>query len=230
MKFGVTKEVFALYPSLSIGVIKCTGLDNRVDFAGDALLADSTAVALEKLGDGPLIDHAFIKNWRGAYKQFNEKKNRSSIEALLRRIVNGKSLPSISPLVDMYNAASVKHFIPCGGEDLDTLAGDLILTIGDGSVPFRQLGANEDEFPPAGEVLYRDDEKVICRAFNWRESDLSKLTEDTTNAIIVVEALSPEDQANMAEALNELVGMIRHTCGAETSSYLIDVDHPVVAL
>ncbi len=230
MKFGVEDGVFALYPELRVGVIKCTGLDNRGATSGSELLEASAVIALEKLGDGPLIDHGFIKNWREAYKKFNEKKNRSSIEALLRRIVNGKTLPLINPLVDLYNASSVKYFVPCGGEDLDAIVGDLVLTIGDGTVPFRPLGANEDELPPAGEVLYRDDEKVICRAFNWRESDLSKLTADTTNAIIVIEALTLEDKENMEAALNELADLISSHCGATTSGAFIDASHPFAEL
>ena len=66
--------------------------------------------------------------WREAYQQFKTKKGvRSSIEALLKRIEQGKGVGSINPLVDIYNAANLTHGLPCGAEDIDTFAGSLKL-------------------------------------------------------------------------------------------------------
>ena len=39
----------------------------------------------------------------------------------------GERLPRINALVDTYNAVSLRHVIPVGGEDLDALEGDLRL-------------------------------------------------------------------------------------------------------
>ena len=44
-----------------------------------------------------------------------------SAEALLARVLKGGELPRINALVDTYNAVSVRHLIPVGGEDLDRL-------------------------------------------------------------------------------------------------------------
>lgn len=46
---------------------------------------------------------------------------RSSLEALLLRVPAG--LPRINLLTDLYNAVSVLHEVPVGGEDLDGYAG-----------------------------------------------------------------------------------------------------------
>ncbi len=48
------------------------------------------------------------------------KKTRNSLEALSQRITKaGGGLPRVNRLTDIYNAVSVKHQIPLGGEDLD---------------------------------------------------------------------------------------------------------------
>jgi DNA/RNA-binding domain of Phe-tRNA-synthetase-like protein len=70
-----------------------------------------------------------IKVWREAFQKFKIKKGvRSSIEALLKRVHNGNHIGTINPLVDIYNSISLKYALPCGGEDIDTFAGNVKLT------------------------------------------------------------------------------------------------------
>ncbi len=220
----MSDQIFEMYPNLTLGVIVCTGINNQPSEVGEKILADSVILSKEKIGETALMDFEVVKNWREAYKQFGEKKNRSSIEALLRRVANDKPLPSINPLVDIYNAISIKHFLPCGGEDIDSLVGDLQLTLGTGVEPFRPLGEAEDEFPPAGEVIYKDDEKIICRSFNWRESDLSKLTNDTEKAVLVVECIAEEDRRRLIGAVDELNSLVQRYCQASTEIYIVNTD------
>lgn len=49
----------------------------------------------------------------------------SSIESMLARTSKGKGLPSISPIVDLGNAISLKYMVPLGAHDIDTLSGDI---------------------------------------------------------------------------------------------------------
>ena len=44
----------------------------------------------------------------------------------------GRAVPRINALVDTYNAVSLRHVIPVGGEDLDQLSGELRLVRADG--------------------------------------------------------------------------------------------------
>jgi DNA/RNA-binding domain of Phe-tRNA-synthetase-like protein len=69
-----------------------------------------------------------IKVWREAFMKFKKKKdNRSSIEALLKRVEKGNEVGKINPLVDIYNATSLIYGLPCGGEDIDSFVGNLRL-------------------------------------------------------------------------------------------------------
>ena len=54
-----------------------------------------------------------------------------------------------------------------------------------------ELNSEETKNPKEGEVVYIDDKEVLCRRWNWRECDKSKMTEETTNVALVVEGLPP---------------------------------------
>ncbi len=91
-------------------------------------------------------------------------------------------------------------------------------TIGMGSEEYTPLGEKERDPPLPGEVIYRDDVGVICRRWNWREGDRTKITKDTKNAIVVIESVASIPIKNAVEELEEL---IKKYCGGETSiSYL----------
>ncbi len=122
-----------------------------------------------------------ITDWREAYRSFGCKPSeyRSSIEALLRRVLQGKQLPLINAIVDIYNLISIKHVLPAGGGDLDKIKGTINLTISEGTEHFVMLGSSNSVSIKSGEVIYSDDSQVLCRAWNYRESDKTKITEDT---------------------------------------------------
>ena len=70
-----------------------------------------------------------IKSWREAYRSFGAKPSefRSSIEALVRRVLRHEPLPSINALVDIGNVVSLRHLVPAGGHAIDVLTGDIAL-------------------------------------------------------------------------------------------------------
>ena len=67
------------------------------------------------------------KEWRQAFTQFKtEKGARSSIEALLKRVSQGREFNPINPLVDIYNSVLLSYAVPCGEEDLAKIVGDFL--------------------------------------------------------------------------------------------------------
>ena len=171
-----------------------------------------------------------VAPWRAAYAQFGAKpsKFRSSIESLLRSAQSGR-LRSISPLVDLYNTVSLRHQLPCGGEDLQAIVGDVALTRATGGEPFRTIGAEADDPPLAGEVIYADAVGAICRCFNWREADRTKLTEATTNAVLVIETLGSHQQGQLEAALIDLATLVGEHLGGQLRTVILSRDEPVVA-
>ncbi len=217
MRFIIAESFRSLFPEAMIGIVVASGIDNRrAQEEAAAALAAAAATAAETIGDGDLAAHPAVAPWREAYRRFGVKPSRyrSSIEGLLRSARNGQ-VRSINPLVDLYNTVSLTHLLPCGGEDLAAIAGDLRLTVAAGGEPFVPLGQTEDDPPGVGEVVYADDAGIVCRAWNWREAERTRLTEATTRAVLVIEALPPRTSAELEAACGDLARLIEEHLGAE---------------
>ena len=139
----------------------------------------------------------------GRFSRFGAKPKRypCSAEALAARVLKGGELPRINALVDLYNAVSVRHLIPVGGEDLDRLEGPLRLTIADGDERVRRAGGAT---PNPGEVVWRDDAGVTCRRWNWRQGTRTRLTEGSTRAFFVFDRLAALPREALDRATAEL--------------------------
>lgn len=230
MRFTIAPQIFERFPGLYIGVIVCKDIDNthfqeEISRASreqeDRIRAEFTA---ETLSQNPHIDV-----WRNAYRTFGAKpkENRSSVENLYRMVLQGVNLRHINTLVDIYNFISLKHMVPVGGEDLEKIQGDIILGFaGASEAPVLLLGDREPRPPHAGEVIYKDNLSAICRRWNWREADRTKLTEVTKNCFLVIEGLPPAGEREIESATQELKEMVQKFCGGDLALYILDEDKP----
>jgi DNA/RNA-binding domain of Phe-tRNA-synthetase-like protein len=223
---------WSLFPDAQIGVVVVRGLDNTRDADGcAALLADAMGVAAARLGETEMATHPAIAPWREAYRTFGVKpaKFRSSIENLLRSAAAGR-LGSINPLVDLYNTVSLRHFLPCGGEDMHAVSGPIRLTRAVGDEDFVPLGSAEPQPPQPGEVIYRDDAGVICRAWNWREAERTKLTARTTDAFLCIEAVPPIAAETLHAACDELASLVTAYLGGTAARHVVTQGEPEIAV
>lgn len=216
VQFRIDDQFQQLFPEARIGIVVASGVDNhRNGERARAALDEAVAEAADAIGDADLATHPAILPWREAYRRFGMKPSRyrSSIESLMRS-ARADGVRGINPLVDLYNAVSLRHLLPCGGEDLAAIRGDLRLTIARGDEPFLPLGATEEQPPTPGEVVYADELGIVCRAWNWREADRTKLTPETTAAVLVIEALPPRTVDDLQVACDELAALVEQHLGA----------------
>ncbi|MEV3988379.1 phenylalanine--tRNA ligase beta subunit-related protein [Streptomyces sp. NPDC049837] len=205
----VADEVRTLVPGFTHLAIEAHGLVNGPsDEAGSALLDDAARRLAERLGGRAPHEDPHIAAWREAYTAFGAKpsRTRNSAEALARRALADGGLPRINLLVDAYNAVSVAHLIPVGGEDADRIRGGMRLVRATGAEPFVTVAGGEEavEHPEAGEVVWCDDEGVTCRRWNWRQGVRTRLTERSVNALFLLESLAPMTRAELEAAGTEL--------------------------
>jgi DNA/RNA-binding domain of Phe-tRNA-synthetase-like protein len=208
----VDSAILARFPAYRLRVVFALGLNNGPSDTGSvSLLHDAATERLSQVGDQSISADPRISTWRETYRQFGAKPSSypCSVEALLRRAAKGGSaaLPSINRLVDVYNAVSMRHVLPVGGEDLDQLAGDLVLRFASGHEFSDVIDQPEGgcSSPEPGEVIWADDLGVTCRRWNWRQGRRTRLTETTTNAYFIVEALAPTTrEAELGAAVAEL--------------------------
>ena len=210
----VDSAVFALRPDYRAMLLAADGIvPGPSDQASDALLQAAEAAAREALRDRPAEELPQVASWREAYRAFGAKpqRTRNSLEALLRRTASG--LPRVNRLTDLYNAVSVLHQLPLGGEDLLRYAGAPRLVRATGEEPFDTVadGVPVTERPDPGEVVWRDDAGVTCRRWNWRQARRTQLRDDTTTALFVLDALSPLTDEALHAAADDLAGHLART-------------------
>ncbi len=208
----VDDAVFALRPDYRVMLLAVDGIvPGPSDEASEELLQVAEAVAGEMLRDQPVTELPHVAAWREAYRAFGAKpqRTRNSLEALLRRAAGG--LPRVNRLTDLYNAVSVSHQVPLGGEDLTRYVGPPRLVRATGEEPFDTVadGAEMIEHPEPGEVVWCDDAGVTCRRWNWRQARRTQLTDDTTTALFILDALDPMTDEPLQAATEDLVGHLR---------------------
>lgn len=191
---SVDDSVLALRPDYRALLLTVTGVrGGPTDEASDAALRRAEESVRGRLGGAAPESLPEIAAWREAFLGFGVKPRaaRSSVEALVRRADAG--LPRINRLTDLYNAVSVEHLVPVGGEDLAAYAGSprLVRAVGDESFDTVADGEPVVVTADPGEVVWRDDVGVTCRRWNWRQCVRTRLGEETSDVLLIVDGLEP---------------------------------------
>lgn len=199
----VSPAVFELRPDYRALLLVVDGLTAQPsDATSEALLQRAEAAAQ---ADTPVDQRPHIAAWREAYRAFGAKpqRTRNSAEALTRR----SPLPRVNRLTDIYNAISVIYELPIGGEDLDLYVGAPRLLRATGEEPFETVASGEIvmEHAEVGEVVWCDDAGITCRRWNWRQTPRTALTDQTTRALFILDALGPLSDETLNAAADELV-------------------------
>jgi DNA/RNA-binding domain of Phe-tRNA-synthetase-like protein len=224
MFFSIQRELFDLLPDLTIGVVVATGLDNTRPSPEVEHLLSQTLEDLRRTFPAEKVqEHPRIKPWRTAFSKLglSGSKFPSSIESMARRVLRGDPFPRINSLVDFYNSISLKHLVPMGGHDVDTLEGNIALRFAEGWEPFIPLGEGEKMTVPKGELVYRDEREVLTRNWVWRQCEKDKTTEKTRNIFIPIDVLGEVGRERAEEIIEDLSGLIpRHFGGSIVSAVL----------
>jgi len=136
---------------------------------------------LENLKNDPVIRAYRDFYWH--YLKIDPTKIRPAGEALIRRILSGKSIPSISNVVDAYNVASIETKISLGAYDYDLLKLPLHVRFAKSGEKFKPIGKSETQLT-GKELVIADEEKIIC-LYPHRDSDKTKVNPNTHNVLIL---------------------------------------------
>jgi DNA/RNA-binding domain of Phe-tRNA-synthetase-like protein len=231
--FRYAQEILARYPSVVGGVILASGLTN--DSSPDALRAEYTAgqVAVRtRIGETPLSQLPSLAAWRSVFRGFglDPTQYRGAAEALLRRLTKKGEIPSVNTLVDIGNLVSIRYALPVALFDLRATSGTITVRFATGDERYTTLneaGEAQPAHPEPGEVIFADETGlVIARRWCWRQSDESAMREDSTRALVTVEAHHEVGQADVTAALADLQSLLARYAGGEYETAILDADHP----
>lgn len=228
MKFYVTNDVFEKMPSVIFGLVSVYGVDNHAEKKEvENMLATSIRTCEEHFEGKKVKEEKEVAPYREAFVNLgiNPNKFMSSIEALLTRISKKKGFPHINAIVDLGNAVSLKHYLPIGAHDLDSMFDNefcvRVATSDDAFIPFGEV---EGEKVDEGEVVYATKDQIRTRRWIWRQSEAGKITEDTRNLLFIIDGFE-DNKEEVLKAREELSKLLESTFGCQTKCGLIDKDH-----
>ncbi len=222
-KIIIDQEIFDKFPDFKRGIIIVSNIENTL---GNKRIKKLLNREIEGKKGEDFIEYEFVKAWDDVHLKFGSNPNKfpPSIKSLLKRIEKGGGLPFINSVVALFNYISIKYLIPCGGDDIDKIKGNLRLDFAKGNESFIPLGSEDRENPEPGEVIYFDDKtsNVMCRRWNWRNGDFTKITEDTKKIVINIDGISSISQSLIEEARDELTKLLIEQCQAKIAIDLLD--------
>jgi DNA/RNA-binding domain of Phe-tRNA-synthetase-like protein len=227
MIYRVEPEIFERFPQFYRGVVVARAIDNSRDNPEPARLLREQEKRIRAEEAGDLSTHPRLAAWMETYRNFgvHSGKNTPAVVFLVQRIRDGKTIPSISPVVDLFNWISLKHLVPAGGDSVDQLSGDLTLGLARGMEVFSSLAKPQVvEHPDVGEVIYvnRRSNRVLCRRWNWRNADFSKITRETRCVVVNVDGMTTAiSREEVEEATEALARMILRSCQGVVSTHYI---------
>lgn len=205
---GVDLAVHHRWPDYSVVLVAADGVDDRRLAAVATTLFDQAVTDARSFGP----DDPHVARWQQAYRDFGVKPRvaRPSVDALIRRAASDNGLPRINALVDLYNAISILHRVPIGGEDLDRYDGPARLRLATGDEPFLTSTNGEQvvDHPDPGEPVWTDDAGVTCRRWNWRQTARTAIGNGTTSVGFIVDSLDAPDHLGARRAAERLADLL----------------------
>jgi DNA/RNA-binding domain of Phe-tRNA-synthetase-like protein len=235
MQFVIESEIFSRFPGIHIAVAVAYGLDSASDepeIAARWREAWSGAAAGAVYGNAQ--SHPRVKPWRDRFQAQNisGKEFPSSIEAMLRRALKGGEPFTINPLVDFYNAISLRHLVPAGGFDLSEIDGPLELRLTRPGDTFVALDAEQQLAMQPGEVAYANGQTVLTRHFVWRQARTALISRATRDVFLVSEILGEvlAQDSTVADAVRaDFQQGLRELFGVASQGFVLDAEHTAVA-
>jgi len=183
----IHEDIRKTFPGLfivegDIGPLSITDKNPRLEILKNEVITEIKGrFTLEQVKDEPLFR---------AYRDFfwsvgvDPTKTRPASEALVRRILAGKPLPSINTAVDAYNLASIRTGVPIGAFDADLLHGELSMRFAQEGEEFLGIGMEKPINLQKNQVILIDEKEIIA-VYPYRDSDETKITPGTKTIHIV---------------------------------------------
>lgn len=185
MKVLVSEEIENVCPGFVGAAVSATVVNTKynkelwdeIEECGDKYRAGYTTETIKKI---PGIE-ATRRVYRACGK--DPSRYRPAAEALIRRMLQGKSLYQIDTLVDLVNLASIAYGYSIGGFDADKFVGDtLTLGVGREGEPYEGIGRGMLNI--AGLPVYRD--AVGGVGTPTSDNERTKMELSTKNVFILI--------------------------------------------
>lgn len=147
----------------------------------------------------------------------NPSRYRPAAEALIRRILQGKTLYQIDTLVDLINLASMKYGYSLGGFDADKFVGNTLeLGVGKEGEPYEGIGRGMINIQ--GLPVYRDGIGGVGTPTS--DNERTKITINTNHLLVLINGYDG-NEALVKQNAEFVQQLIKRFCESDGGSYFI---------
>jgi DNA/RNA-binding domain of Phe-tRNA-synthetase-like protein len=217
MSIKIDPELSTRFPNLTaltlhINCVKIKKRDNELEkFKLEVMKHVRNEYDLDAVKDHPTFRAYRDFFWRIG---IDPTKIRPAAEALIRRILAGKTLPCINTLVDAYNLASVTSRIALATFDADKLEGNLFMRVAEEGEQFVGIGMEKPLILKGGEIVVSDKEKLVA-VYPYRDADNTKVNYETENILMVVCGVPGINEDILENASKVAIDYVNRFCGGE---------------
>lgn len=214
MEIEISDEVRKNFPGISVALFEVRNVSVKSE---SKELEEFKRMIIEKIKEkyasGDIKSDPVFRAYRDFFWKIkiDPTKTRPASEALLRRILNNRAFPKINTLVDSYNLASLETKIAIGAFDMEKIRGMLKMRFAKQGESFRGIGMEKDISLKGNEIIIEDGEKIIA-IYPYRDSDETKITLETKNAIILACGVPGISESILKNAGEKVVEYINRFC------------------
>ena len=204
----ISRKISVLFPDIVIGWLEASIWNRETNQDLWNILQEKSEEISHTLDEESIRKVEGISLGKRAYRQLGKDPNRYrlSAEALMRRVVKGKGLYSISTAVDSLNLVSLSTGITIGGFDAEKVIGDIELGIGLPGEEFIAIGRgplNVENLP-----VYRDREGAIGNPTS--DSERTRITLATKRILMLITGFYGSQ--GIDGALEQLSSLLKKYC------------------
>jgi len=152
-------------------------------------ISERVATIKESLASSTPKELAEVRALHDIYKttKASLRKNRPSIETLIGFIAKGRTLPFINNIVDIYNIESIANRMCMGAHDIQNCKLPISLKEVPSAMQFLPIAKSKMKTINSGGFAYFDSSHEIICYLNAVQGDVSKITNETKNMLLIVE-------------------------------------------
>jgi DNA/RNA-binding domain of Phe-tRNA-synthetase-like protein len=223
LKITATDAWRKTHPSAQIGLLEVSGVDNTQ--SGLALDQEKRAVEgrlRERYEDFTREDFLALPVMEAYHRYYRKFGYTYHVLLQLESVaLKGKSLPSVSPLVDANFAAELESLILTAGHDVNQLEAPLLIDVAREGDEITQMNGKRKEVP-VGDMLMCDANGVACTILRGQDnrSPISKTTTHVLYVSYVPAGVTEEQVRAQLYAIEEYVRLFAPNCVTEQSKII----------
>lgn len=231
MKYSVEQVVFDMLEDVCFGIIVVKGLKNFESSTDDVEnLRSAVEFVQSQMTVKEVKTHPRVNVYREALRTvgINPNKFSNSVEAMCKRVTKYGSVPNINAIVDLTNIIALIEMVTLGAHDLDDIKYDLAVRYSTTDDKFLPIGKEEFLQMPEGELVFTSGNEVQTRQWLWRQSDMGKITLDSSNIIFQLVGFKNEYYPSFKKAMRIIEENINNRFGGEVKVFEVNKDNRMI--